>query len=392
MIYVDELLTKIVNDPNISFLNLKDHNVLTNMASAIASKQYITENQSKLLVKILRENQRRFPERKTEFVAALADPKWMYPFRHVEQVKTITIGERPTGEPSIIIEMAFVGSIKKDFLNSLTGLDVQASSNTKHYFVDLDEKNLVRIVDIARRMDFDIAAEVQTHYDTIKSWDASEYRNQFLVNTITNPNFQRVFAEDLGTLADASSTLIADRSLRYQYAKQEPADAVNLTTQLANRDKTRIWVNSAEVTISDLIKSLAELQRAPMLVVFDNWGEEKNFDALTSLSTALEDNGIDNVGVYFRMPNNDYGKKFNQLIADKKYNHTLCDTTQVAVVQSGKLPKFFLKNPWRPMSVIALETKMGLRHGKTSVYANCCDLIAEYADAPALIDQRMKWQ
>jgi hypothetical protein len=61
---------------------------------------------------------------------------------------------------------------------------------------------------------------------------------------------------------------------------------------------------------------------------------------------------------------------------------------------SGKLPKFFLKNPWQPMSVIALDTKMGLRHGKTSVYSNCCDLIVEWADKEVMFENKVigKWQ
>jgi hypothetical protein len=89
------------------------------------------------------------------------------------------------------------------------------------------------------------------------------------------------------------------------------------------------------------------------------------------------------------LPNNQTGQKFNQLIKDNKFNHPLDNTTKIAVVQSGKIPKFFLKNTWQPMSVIALDTKMGLRHGKTSVYSNCCDLIIEWADAPVLFEKRI---
>jgi hypothetical protein len=56
---------------------------------------------------------------------------------------------------------------------------------------------------------------------------------------------------------------------------------------------------------------------------------------------------------------------------------------------SGKIPKFFLNNTWKPMSVIALDTKMGLRHGKTSVYSNCCDCIIEWSDADPMFDKKI---
>jgi hypothetical protein len=84
---------------------------------------------------------------------------------------------------------------------------------------------------------------------------------------------------------------------------------------------------------------------------------------------------------------------FNQLISSNKYNQYLDKTIKVAGVQSGKIPKFFLKNAWQPMSIISLDTKMGMRHGKTAVYANCCDLIIEWADAPNLLEQKIiiKW-
>ena len=80
---------------------------------------------------------------------------------------------------------------------------------------------------------------------------------------------------------------------------------------------------------------------------------------------------------------------FNTKIKDRQYNYNLSEDTRVAVVQSGKLPKFFLKSSWTPMSVIAFDTKMGLRHGKTSVYANCCDLIIEWAEKEVMFDNRL---
>ena len=71
------------------------------------------------------------------------------------------------------------------------------------------------------------------------------------------------------------------------------------------------------------------------------------------------------------------------------YNCNLDINTKIVGVQNGKIPKFFLKNDWKPMTVIALDTKMGLRHGKTSVYSNRCDLIIEYSDAPSVLEKKI---
>jgi len=130
------------------------------------------------------------------------------------------------------------------------------------------------------------------------------------------------------------------------------------------------------------------LKRLPLLVVFDTLVNEMYNTNLKMLAEALDDNGIYNrVGVYFRLANDDSGKRFNSLIADRQYNYRLESDTQVCAVQSGKIPKFFLTNPWRPMSVLALDSRMGLRHGKTAVYSNCCDLIVEWAEQPNIMDQ-----
>ena len=164
----------------------------------------------------------------------------------------------------------------------------------------------------------------------------------------------------------------------------------NLSEYIANRSKTRLWVDLTQHSLLDIFSSLKDLKRLPVLIVFENWNDEKSLNHLKILDDSLEKSGLDQqVGIYFSLPSTDIGKQFNQLIKDKQYNHPLDLNTQVAVVQSGKIPKFFLKNAWQPMSVIALDTKMGLRHGKTSVYSNCCDLIIEWTEAPSILEQRI---
>jgi hypothetical protein len=176
--------------------------------------------------------------------------------------------------------------------------------------------------------------------------------------------------------------------MRYQYFLENPKNpGENLVEYIANRPRTKIWVDMAQHSLLDIFESLKKLKRLPVLIVFENWDEKKSLNHLEILDQSLEKSGLDKqVGIYFRLPNSETGAEFNQLIKNKSYNHPLDQSTEIAVVQSGKIPKFFLKNNWQPMSVIALNTKMGLRHGKTSVYSNCCDLIIEWADQPTMID------
>jgi hypothetical protein len=82
--------------------------------------------------------------------------------------------------------------------------------------------------------------------------------------------------------------------------------------------------------------------------------------------------------------------EFNKFIADKQYNAQLDQSTKIVGVQNGKIPKFFLKNDWKPMSVISIGSS--LKQTKTAVYANCCDLIISYSDSQPIIETRTLWE
>jgi len=299
-------------------------------------------------------------------------------------------------EPYLRIDFTFSSEIRKVLSDLNKKLDdLNQASNGKSYVADLTEKNIVLLVDALTPLGFDIDETIKLHYETIKSWNETEVRNQFLITNIEHKNFQKAITEDLGLSTSIDRHIINDRSMRYQYltdTAKNPGES--LVEYLANRNKTKIWVDKNQHSLAEIIRSLAELQRFPLLIVFDNLVNDKYNTNLDILIEALDANSIfDNVGVYFRLPNDETGTKFNTKIKDRQYNYNLGNDTKIAVVGSGKLPKFFLKNSWTPMSIISLDTKMGLRHGKTSVYANCCDLIIEWAEKEVMFDKVLpKWQ
>jgi hypothetical protein len=266
--------------------------------------------------------------------------------------------------------------------------DLVVTNAGKKYYADLTEHNIVTLVEALKPHEFDIEEKVENYYNTIKSWSEPEIRGQFLITNMTNQNFHKVITADLGISTSIDQNIINDRSMRYQYFTENVKNhGETLTEVIANRSKTRLWIDKKQHSVGNIISSLIDLKRLPMLVVFDTLVNNKYLENLKILSDALEENGIfDNIGIYFRLPNDDLGKQFNGLIADKHYNHQLDENLKVACVMSGKIPKFFLKNAWRPMSVLALDSRMGMRHGKTAVYSNCCDLIVEWAEEPSAMD------
>jgi hypothetical protein len=392
MTTVDNLLIKIVNfsSPSIEEkIPTRDSRVLRSLVSSLSNKLFVTENQSKLLIKILRENCEKLSDFSEDIKTALVNPTWSHPFRYIEQIKKVYIVKNHDGDSSIILETNYVSETRKilqDIEKKCEG--VQTLLPGKKFVVDLTEKNIVTVVDTLLPLEFEIDEKIQDYYDTIKSWSKPDVQAQFLISNIEHKNFQKHITDDLGIETSINRNIIHDRSVRYQYfTETEKTAGETLTEVIANRQKTRIYVDKKQHTVSDIMKSLIELRRFPLLVVFDTFVNSKYLENLQILSAALEDNGItDKIGIYFRLPNDDIGLQFNQLIKDKNYNSNLDADTKVAVVMSGKLPKFFLKNAWQPMSVLSLDTKMGLRHGKTSVYSNCCDCIVEWSDEPVTME------
>lgn len=393
MTTIDTLLLEIVNYTDTTIekdLAKRDSRALRSLASVISNGNFFTEGQGKLAVKLLEDNIEKFPLFKDRLSVALTNRVWSKTFRQVEQVRKLYITKLSDGELILAIEFTFNAEIRKLLQTSSKILDNLVSTlSSKFWQCDLTERNIVTLVNILTPYNFVIDETVKNHYTTIKSWSENSIRDQFLITSISYPNFEKAITADLGLETAINNNIINDRSVRYQYFTETPKNpSEKLTEQIASRSGARFYVDKSEHNVADIIQSLIELKRLPILVVFDSNSEEKMLKNLEILSEALEDNGIyDSVGVYFRLPNTEVGKKFNEFIKTKSYNCPLDENAKVAVLQGGKLPKFFIKNSWIPMSAIALDTKMGLRHGKVSTYTNCCDCVIEWSDEPVLFDK-----
>jgi hypothetical protein len=395
MTTVDQLLLQIVNYSSTTIEELvskRDARILRSMASAIISSNFLTENQSKLLVRILRENQEKLKSVNDNLVEQLLVPTWSREFRIFEQTKKLYISNS-NDELSLIIEISYSSSLGKEIDNigkSVSGMS--AGQSGKFYHADLTEKNIVTLVSRLKKLDFEIDQKIQNYYEIIQLWSESEIRDRFKIDTITHDNFQKQITSDLGIHTPIDQNIINDRSLRYQYfGEKSGKNPENLTETVATRLTRQLWLDKNIIDLSDIFDTLRNLKRFPLLIVFDSNDQKKCLEELVNLSKILEKNGIvDNVGIYFRLGNDGIGKEFNQLIANKKYNSQLDNTTKIVGIASGKIPKFLLKTAWKPMSVISIGRL--LQHNKTSVYANCCDLIINWSDTQPIVEARMSWQ
>ena len=395
MTTIDHLLTIIIEhaDHIKQEISHRDFTVLLSMTNTLISGSLINENQSRLLIKILKENRKVLKKFSDEFSNNnLLNPTWSKPFRQVQQMKKFTI-QIIKDTAMLVIEFTPSAVLKKVLVNLTNDIEdlIIEIPNSGRAVAALTERNIVHLVNILKTLDFEIEPIILEYYTIIKNWQLAEIRNQFQIDTIINSNFQKCIIDDLGVSTVIDNNIIQDRGTRYQYftkfAPSAPTD--QLVKKIAYRSDTKIWIDAKKYPLSDVIGALKELKRLPLLVVFDsnNFPSQILTTQLQMLNTALMNNDIvDNIGVYFRMANIDSGTDFNKMIAEYKYNSKLTIDSQVAAIESIKIPKFFLTSDWKPMSVIVLNS--ALKYSKSAVYSSCCDLIISYSDEECLIDPK----
>jgi hypothetical protein len=394
MITIDEILLNIVNQTNPTIEDLmpaRDSRVLRSLATSVNSHYFITENQSNLILKLFKEHKNSLVKVVDNISELIVDPIWSKSFRQIEEYKKLQLSKNEDSEPILSIYFSYSSNIRKVLQtnsNKIEGL-VQTHP-AKGYTATLTEHNIVFLVELLTPLQFEIDEDIINHFTVIKSWDKKEIEDRFLITNIENQNFHKSITSDLGVETTLNNVIIKDRSFRYQYTFNNTEEQpVSLAGDIAYRETSRIWVDSAVYSLKQLIASLIELQRTPVLMVFPNWDSDTVYKNMVILDSALKENNVNsNVGMYFRMDNQGLGKDFNQLIATNKYNAQLNNDTAIVGIQTGKIPKFLLKSKWTPMSVIVLDT---IRNNKSMVYANCCDLVISYSNTKPVLDPKANY-
>jgi hypothetical protein len=396
MMTVDKLLLTITTfapTPVENYMSAKDARLAHSLANAVKTPHFITENQGNLLIKLLTNYNKNILAIDNSAEQLLSQPVWSKTFRIVDQVRKIYVNSLPSGETVIFVEFTFSSTVRK--ILSTASKNIQGGVQTispKLVWVELTEKNIVVLLDSLKSLKFEIDQKIQDFYKIIKNWKLQEDCQQLFYGENLLPSIKESLSSEINETAENYNSLLLDRSSRYQFfVKKTEKNEGNLEDTITHRSSSKLWINSNEHSLEEIFNALVKLNRLPALVVFDSWQTDNCLKNLKNLGNSLDSNNItDGVGIYFRLPSDTLGKDFNTFIGEKKYNAKLDSSTQIAGVQTGKLPKFFLKDcSWEPKSVIVLGSN--LRHSKTAVYSNRCDLIISYADKESIFETTTGW-
>lgn len=377
---LDNLLQNLVsnnvcNDPNL--LPEKDRRILKSLNNQLDANKFLTENQGKLLIKILSENKTEVKKYYELIDTALEFPKWSRPFRVIDQVRKIYLSHQSIDK--FFIEFSYNKKISS-ILNEIISTCRIPKSTTLNKVtpIPLTENNLYYIIKGLRSFRFEIDETLLNYYKEIER--ILSKKESFIIKFDNNDKISNALTNDIGADNLKNTLLIADRKVRYGYYYTID-NCTSLSEKIANRGKPRVWINNQTESLDSILNAIKELKRFPILFILDSHKPEDCYKNLTVIHCEL--NKLNkNVNVYFRL-NSLTGKDFNQYITSHSLNKLTDRTTDAVVLDNSSLPKFLLKNDWYPQTVISFIPTF--RNNKTSAYCDFVDLVVYYTDVKPLI-------
>jgi hypothetical protein len=207
--------------------------------------------------------------------------------------------------------------------------------------------------------------------------------NPFNIFQLENTAVKKLIKDEVGPITYDNLLLLHDRKLRYQYEISEKITEKSLTADIAQRQSTRIFIDSNAVSLVALLKSIKELHRFPLLIIFDGHNSKTDKKTLNLLAEAITANDLDDkVGIYFRFTQSSDLSNFNATVGELKYNKKLDSTTTIVGIANNKIPKFLVNLNWKPNSIISFTANF--KNNKSYVYFSDIDLSIYYADRQPL--------
>ncbi len=374
--------------PGQPFLNkdipARDRKILSSLYRQISSGYFLTENQGKLLVKIFKENINLLNFQEKDTTHLILNPIWSKSFRQIEQQKKIYLSTED--EKKIVLEFSYNKRIREQISKIVKDLEGGiAPTQGKKYFIPLTEKNIVILIKTFKNFKFDIDEKILNFYQEIDEILKNK-KHHFDIDFLDNKNLKQELIKDIGEESIAERLFLHDRKIKYQYTISEKISNNDLTAKIAARNSARVFLNEKEHCLTNIIQSLVTLKRLPILFIFSGHEASDSIKDLENLANSLEKlNLTSNVGIYFRFDNvAESNKSFNELVTHLNFNKNLTSETKIVGLANNKLPKFIVKELWKPKSIISFSNNF--KNNKTSVYCDNVDLTIFYNQQPPLGD------
>jgi hypothetical protein len=377
---IDNLLHFIVDHQD--FLNnfaidQKTKKTLISLSRQLKKGHFFTEKQGRLLIGLLNEIKKEKSIKNNFNLKILETPVWSESFRTLEIVKKIYL--KNDKNVNFIVEFTFDKDLKRKMQEAMKKANgVSEALSYGKYLFSVTEKNIAVIIDSVIDDNFEIDNTLLTYYTEIKKIQKTGDTN---INGLLNQKEKIIecIKDEIKNQNTDIDLILLDRRIRYQYTFEYKNTNDSLTFKIANRKNSQVWIDRKNYQLEEIFSSLIELNRLPVLLIFDKSNVDESSKKLEALKHIVDQNTDLQVGVYFRADNtSDINKSFNLSISDNQFNKFLDEHTSIVGIASTHLPKFMLSTPWYPKSVISFTNSF--RQNKTATYCNSVDLVLYYTE------------
>lgn len=259
----------------------------------------------------------------------------------------------------------------------------------EHFFL-LNEKNLHSIIKTFKDKNFDIESkllEIYTQLDNLNEYDHVPcVHNNTLKNLV--PAAQKYLETDLGSYTAENAFLYQDRSrlygLRFIDSQIDYSFCSILSSKIAKRTKSKILVKPEEFNFDQLVNSLLQLKRFPVVILLNDKDPYSNLhDTYQSFRNIIDSS---EVSVQFRLPSNESGG-FNEYISENNLNNKVDKNTKLVYTIQDKLNKPLLQSDCFPKTIMLLESTR-VNH-RVDLWLDQFDLVIHYDNN---VSQMMRFQ
>lgn len=370
---------------NLTFtIETSDRGLIDSIARQVFRGTALTDRQYNLMQEKLNKYKTQFEDQDViGFDRALG--KLRKPLREIDRSKYIAVVDHPEDIVYPADQRGQFIKIRFPFKKSDIVL-IDQINNTKdyhhkkgsheHYFV-YNEQNVYKVLSRFKDKNYKIDQELLDLYAKIEEIQAHEkdYVPGIYNGELKNihPRARDIAESEIGEFNRDTELMYVDRRYRYGLENINHIEPRSLIEKIAYRSDVTYQSKPSEEPLSDVLLSLWNLKRFPMLVILERSHAEDQLHELVNFYRDILPS--EQQSVLFRQ---DGDTGFNQLIKDRSLNNWVDSNTKIVYISSDKLPKLLISGEWQPCVTFSYTSKMD-RILDSYVY-NRCDLVVYRED------------
>ena len=262
--------------------------------------------------------------------------------------------------------------------------DYYHEKGSHSHFFRLTERNVYDILSAFKEKSFDIDQELIDLYKELAELESNKHE---YVPGVYNGELRNIPDNAIAAIKDHAepNNLLQYYDRRYLFGLKhfdsELEQILNLanplTAKIAKRSSSKIVVKPSTHSLNDLMSSLHDLNRFPLLVVLN---DSNAINMLSLMHRALKNIiPAENISVMFRLDSNT-GAEFNEFIRDNKLNNLVAKNTKVVYINSNKVPKPLVNSGWKPYTSLRFDSDHFKQAAK---FVDGLDINIEYVEEPS---------